>query len=90
MKPTRIYFLIGAKWFDKVNGNTYYNTKIIVVENNQVVSRTYSGFTYGYGSCYYSEVACELKKQEGENYNQVFVDGGSFYLLKREVKNGWF
>ena len=83
----KIYILIGGKWFDKVNGNTYYNTKVIEVENNQVVKKWFSGFTYGYGSCYYSEVVRDLKS---ENEEQIFIDGGSFYLNKREVKNGWF
>lgn len=87
MGKTTIYIIIGAKWFDKVYGNTYYNSKVIVIEDNKVIKKFYTGFVYGYGSCYYSETVRELKT---DSIDQLFVDGGSFYLNKREVKNGWF
>ena len=40
--------IIGKRWFDKVNGNTYHSTRVYV--NNKELA--YSGMTYGYDDQY--------------------------------------
>lgn len=85
MKKT--YFILGAKWFDKVNGNTYFNARVIDGETGETLF--YTGFQYGYGSQYAYEAREQLRKHLGtDEFNAV--DIGSFYMRKREVKNGWF
>ena len=85
----KVFVLVGAKWRDKVNGNTYFNTKVLEIENGIVVEKWYVGFQYGYDMAYFSEgVEAINKKYKGTNNH--FVDGGSFWLTKRYVKNGWF
>ena len=53
------YFCIAKKWFDKVNGNTYFNSKVMD-DNGDVVF--YTGFQYGYGSAYFDEAKKQLQK----------------------------
>lgn len=86
MKKT--YFILGAKWFDKVNGNTYFNARVIDGESGETLF--YTGFQYGYGSQYAHEAREQLSKRLGGSYYFNAVDLGSFYMKKREVKNGWF
>ena len=40
--------IIGRRWFDKINGNTYHSTE--VYNNGEFVGR--EPFTYGYGDHY--------------------------------------
>lgn len=40
------YTVIGRRWFDKVNGNTYHSTR--VYKNGEEIG--YSGMQYGYGN----------------------------------------
>lgn len=90
-KEKVVIVLIGGKWHDKINGNTYYNTKIITHYENGKTTIDYSGFAYGYGRCYYSEVRQEVEFAfEGFNYELSFIDGGSFFMNKRECQKGWF
>ena len=80
------YVIIGGKWFDRVNGNTYHTTKIIDTESGETF---YTRFQYGYGSQYKSSAAeyiREVLKQADFN----MIDGGSFYMKKSEAKNGQF
>lgn len=80
------FVIIGGKWFDKVNGNTYNSAKIIDTETGE---RFYTRFTYGYGSAYMSEARAYIRdelKQDGANV----IDGGSFYIKKADAKNGNF
>ena len=30
-----VYVIFGGKWFDKINGNTYYNAKIITEDKTK-------------------------------------------------------
>lgn len=47
-EDTRSIFIIGRRWFDKVNGNTYHSAMIYV--NDDLVHTI--PFTYGYGNQY--------------------------------------
>ena len=82
----RDYVVIGGKWFDKVNGNSYHSAKVIDVESGTV---NYTRFCYGYGSAYLQE-AREFIKEELHEDNARIIDGGSFYIKKADVKNGNF
>ena len=82
-KKQNQFVVIGGKWFDRVNGNTYHRSKIIDVKKNKIY---YSSFQYGYGSQYLStarEYITDVLKLKSFD----IVDGGSFYDLKRIVKN---
>jgi hypothetical protein len=41
--------VVGRRWFDKKNGNTYHTSEIYI--NNEFIHKT--EFTYGYGDQYY-------------------------------------
>ena len=77
-------YCIGAKWFDRVNGNTYCNVKIIDGTNI-----SYLGYEYGYGNYYFYRADEYFKEKYGEG-NYKLIDLGAFYLKKSEVKNDCF
>lgn len=72
------YFCITKKWFDKINGNTYYNSKVLDNDGEVVF---YTGFNYGYGSQYFYDVKEKLKKINGDD-NFKLIDFGSDYTKK--------
>ena len=83
-KPKHIVYCVGAKWFDKVNGNTYHNVKVIDGDNI-----TYLGYEYGYGSQYRYRADEYFKAKYGDGKYQL-IDLGASYYKKVEVKNGYF
>lgn len=54
------FFILGKKWFDKVNGNTYHSVKIVDLESGETIVRTPR--TYGYGEQYVQTAYEELTK----------------------------
>jgi tRNA(Leu) C34 or U34 (ribose-2'-O)-methylase TrmL len=48
--------IIGRKWFDRINGNTYHSVTVLV-NNTEVL---YSPFSYGYDDQYIQTAAKEL------------------------------
>lgn len=82
----RIFVVIGGKWFDSINGNTYHNSKIIDIETGKTF---YCGYQYGYGSQYITS-AKEYITDILMIDNFTIIDGGSFVMKKQVVKNGWF
>ena len=49
-KERKIKFVVdAARWFDKVNGNTYHSCRITRIKDGGMI---YSRFQYGYGDCY--------------------------------------
>jgi hypothetical protein len=81
----RKFVVIGAKWFDRVNGNTYNSAKIIDTETGEV---HYTRFCYGYGSAYLQEARHYIRENITESFE--IIDGGSFYTKKSDAKNGNF
>ena len=77
-------YCFGAKWFDKVNGNTYNNVKVIDGENIE-----YLGYAYGYGSDYFYRAKDHFTAIYGEG-NFTLVNLGEGYYKKAIVKNGCF
>lgn len=78
------YFCVGRKWFDKINGNTYNNAKV-VDESGAVVF--YTGFGYGYGNHYFDRAKSKLKEIDPEG---ELIDLGATNDLKRVLKNNDF
>lgn len=48
LKDIKEIEIIGLRWFDKINGNTYHSVQVII--NNK--DSFYEGFTYGYDRAY--------------------------------------
>lgn len=61
--------IIGRRWFDRVNGNTYFSA-VGLINGREVVSIPYE---YGYGDHYADRVFQEMEKQgycpDVEHYN---------------------
>lgn len=87
MDNKKTFVVIGGKWFDSANGNTYNSAKIIETDGEKNVY--YTRFCYGYGSAYLQE-AEQFIKEELKIKDFEIIDGGSFNLKKQEVKNGLF
>ena len=81
---TKTVYCFGGKWFDKVNGNTYNNVKVIDGENID-----YLGYEYGYGSDYYYRAKYHFDSIYGENKYKL-VDLWSRYYKKADIKKGNF
>ena len=82
------FVIIGALWLDKVNGNTYHRAKILDPEFNDVFYT--DGLQYGYGSAYMDTAKREILKQYRDDEIGVVMNGGAFWLNKREIQKGWF
>ena len=78
------YYCIGKKWFDKVNGNTYNNAKVID-ENGKVVF--YTGFGYGYGHHYFDRAKDKLKEIDPDG---LLIDLDCTHDKKAVLKNNQF
>lgn len=83
----REFFVIGAKWFDKVNGNTYCNAKVYDAFSNTYF---YIGFQYGYGDQYFEEALKEIRKRYPNKEIKGAVNAGCFYIKYRDLKNNNF
>lgn len=84
------FIVLGCKWFDRVNGNTYHNAKILDTKTNNIY---YVGYSYGYGSAYYYDALAYIKdnfKLNDEKARALTADFGAFYATKQEAKNGNF
>ena len=77
----KIVYCLGAKWFDKTNGNTYNNVKVIDGDNIE-----YLGYEYGYGDYYWYRAKAYFEEKYGPcNYNLINL--GCFYIKKNDLKN---
>lgn len=95
-KSVKTIDIIGKKWFDKVNGNTYNSVQVTVNHglNNEFCFSI--PFQYGYGD-YYQQSALEKLQKMGVisdrfrvwdmEYRKKFVINSMVYdkCLKREV-----
>jgi len=62
--------IIGRKWWDRVNGNTYHTAEILV--NGESLHKT--GMTYGYDDHYIQTAAAWLK-------SNGYIHGDKIYPL---------
>lgn len=84
-KTTKKFFILGGKWFDKANGNTYCKTKIMDTKGNIF----YTDYEYGYGN-YYKHSAEQFLKNKHPKAEIVLFDMGCIYDTKANIKNGNF
>ena len=54
------FFILGKRWFDKINGNTYHSVKIIDLSNGETIIKT--DRVYGYGEHWKQTAYEELTK----------------------------
>ena len=81
---TKQITIIGRRWFDKVNGNTYFSSKIYV--NNELVHTI--GMTYGYGDQYEQNSLLWLKENGYIKPNLMRFEIREKYKLVSEVSDG--
>ena len=97
-KEVQAITILGRKWFDKVNGNTYNTAQILI--NGITVGKT--PFQYGYGD-HYVDLAGDWLEMNGyikrERYsngirqtlwrycadNNINLESSATYCLKREL-----
>ena len=94
IKKIKGLVIIGRKWRDKINGNTYHSAEVIIFTSDDI--RSYkSGLTYGYGE-QYLETAHQLlvdlgwlkdDKMMWESLKDADIDwtAREFYTLKKEL-----
>ena len=73
-------FVLGLKWFDKVNGNTY-NRAVIITDNGERISTEYG---YGYGDSYYY-AAKQLCTEKGIAFD--YPPHTDKYVTKKQAKD---
>lgn len=76
--------IIGRRWFDKINGNTYFSSRIYV--NNEEVHTI--GMTYGYGDQYEYESLNWLKETGYIKKDLMRFEVREKYKLVSEVTDG--
>ena len=84
--------ILGGLYFDKANGNTYHNAKIIILESeNGTTYQTtyYTGYKYGYEKAYLTTAKDYINNVLHINDFEI-VDCGSFSLTQKRVKNNQF
>ena len=69
--------IIGRKWFDKPNGNTYCTAQIMV--NGETVGKT--DYQYGYGD-FYMQAAGDWLEKNGYIKREHFPHGGATALWR--------
>lgn len=67
MKQINNAVVIARKWFDRVNGNTYHSTRIII---NGVEADYKKPFEYGYGDAY-MDTAAMLAIENGYSHDNM-------------------
>ncbi len=72
-KKIRSITIIGRRWFEKTNGNTYFSA-IGLINGEVVVS---IDFSYGYGSQYESEIIRKMKDAKLLPGIEEYASGGS-------------
>ena len=76
-------FVIGLKWFDKVNGNTYCRPVVFLDDG----SRLTDSYEYGYGD-YYMEIAKRICKENDIEFNcPPHTDK---WVKKSELRNEYY
>ena len=57
----KLFTIVVKKWFDKVNGNTYYSVRCIRHKDNKIIV---VAFQYGYGN-HYQQTALAIMAKAG-------------------------
>ena len=76
--------IIGRRWFDRVNGNTYFSARAIVDGKEEA----YIPYEYGYGDQYRDSIWEEVVKRHGldvERYQSGGIEGPSYWCRRNGV-----
>ena len=76
--------IIGRKWFDKINGNTYFSSKGLIDGEVKVVIN----FDYGYGNHYEDETFAKLEKEGFIDDVKHYKNGGGERLWQYCERKG--
>ena len=88
MKETKTYVVVAGLWYDKTNGNTYYNAHIMDATNAE---HHYTGVAYGYERQYYFDSKEYIINKLGcLDGTFVLLDMGSFHINKKDLRNNNF
>ena len=86
MTQRKILFVAhGARWFDKVNGNTYHSVRVTRTDTGETIA---APFRYGYGD-HYRLTALTLMLEHGwipAKYGERHANGGT-HVLSYEREN---
>ena len=78
MKRTIKYVCHAARWFDRINGNTYHSVRITRCKDSKTIA---AGMAYGYGE-QYRQTALELMAKN--KWLPVKYRVGNSFLYERE------
>jgi hypothetical protein len=81
----RLIEIIGHKWFDRVNGNTYHSTKVLVHFDDGTSKSACSGFTYGYGDSY-ADTGKKMLREAGYLPTDVYAKCAPCVIYAKDVK----
>ena len=79
------------KWFDKVNGNTYFAQEIILNYGTEQEQRFKNKFQYGYSS--YDHVALEFLRKQGISIPKHYQELKDSFIIRnyeQRVKKAFF
>jgi hypothetical protein len=80
---TKQITIIGRRWFDRLNGNTYHSARIYV--NNELIHTI--GMTYGYGEQYEQNAIQWLKDNGHINKDLMRYEVREKYALVSECSD---
>ena len=80
------YLILGAKWRDEENNNTYCNARVINGSTGE--TEFYIGYQYGYDNQYSYEAKKLIEERFGRHVN--IVDLGCFKIKKSDLMNDRF
>ena len=76
--------ILGRRWFDRVNGNTYFSARAIVDGKEE----SHIPYAYGYGDQYLQEAWDEVVKRHNldvERYQSGGIEGPSYWCRRNGV-----
>lgn len=82
IKPKH-YVILGRKWFDKINGNTYHS--VVVYEDGIKIG--YNNFCYGYGGQYLQTASLIISNHLGEHDATESTAYSSLVKAMREYRD---
>ena len=80
MKTQTIVQVIGRRWFEKTNGNTYHSTEVIITDLDTGEKKSFKEpFLYGYGD-QYRQTATNILVEHTNIMNKVSEENRRFGL----------
>lgn len=92
----QVFTVCARRWFDKVNGNSYYSLRIVTPEPYELVGNKYDHFvvpmSYGHGYATYIADATDFARRYGFDVdNAKFVVDETQVMRKKDLhhKGNW-